>query len=152
MLVDKGIDIQRMYQLNYAGNTDFWNLCHRGASKHKTKQESVTSLVPFEFPMDTGFSHIKLMGDRKTMYLWFDGGNFGNAPLHFEAKLEVEDSPNFAGVVADVVRYIKIALDRDIGGVLESVCMYFAKHPPEQIPDPQARIRLDEFVVGTRER
>jgi myo-inositol-1-phosphate synthase len=152
LLVDKGINIQRMYQINYAGNTDFWNLCHRGASKHKTKQEAVTSLVPYEFPMDTGFTHVKLMGDRKTMVLWFDGGNFGNAPLHFEAKLEVEDSPNFAGVVTDVVRYLKIALDRKIGGVLDSVCMYFAKHPPEQIPDTVSKARLDEFVAGRRER
>ena len=152
LLVDKGINIQKMYQLNYAGNTDFWNLCHRGASKHKTKQEAVTSMVPYEFPMDTGFSHVRLMNDRKTMYLWFDGGNFGDAPLHFEAKLEVEDSPNFAGVVVDVVRYIKIALDRGVGGVLDSVCMYYAKHPPEQIPDPEARVRLDEFVAGKRER
>ncbi|NIA08089.1 MAG: inositol-3-phosphate synthase [Actinobacteria bacterium] len=152
LLVDKGINIQKMYQLNYAGNTDFWNLCHRGASKHKTKQEAVTSMVPYKFPMDTGFSHVRLMNDRKTMYLWFDGGNFGNAPLHFEAKLEVEDSPNFAGVVVDVIRYIKIALDRGLGGVLDSVCMYYAKHPPKQIPDPEARVRLDEFVAGKRER
>jgi myo-inositol-1-phosphate synthase len=152
LLVDKGIEIHKMYQLNYAGNTDFWNLCHRGGTKHVTKQEAVTSLVPYEFPMDTGFSHVKLMKDRKTMYLWFDGGNFGNAPLHFEGKLEVEDSPNFAGVVADVARYLKIALDRGVGGVLESACMYFAKHPPEQITDAEARIRLDEFVAGQRER
>jgi myo-inositol-1-phosphate synthase len=152
LLVDKGINVERMYQINYAGNTDFWNLVHRGTSKHKTKQEAVTSLVPYEFQMDTGFTHVRLMGDRKTMYLWFDGGNFGNAPLHFEAKLEVEDSPNFAGVVADVVRYIKIALDRGVGGVLDSVCMYFAKHPPKQIPDTEARLRLDEFVAGKRER
>ncbi|MDO8336405.1 MAG: inositol-3-phosphate synthase, partial [Candidatus Saccharibacteria bacterium] len=120
LMKDKGTDIKKMYQINYAGNTDFWNLCHRGASKHKTKQEGVTSLIDYQFPMDTGFTHIKLMGDRKTMYLWVDGANFGNAPLHLEAKLEVEDSPNFAGVIVDVVRYIKVALDRGIGGVLES--------------------------------
>ena len=152
LLLDKGINIHKMYQLNYAGNTDFWNLVHRGGTKHKTKQEAVTSIVPYDFPMDTGFSHIKLMRDRKTMYLWFDGGNFGNAPLHFEAKLEVEDSPNFAGVVADVARYLKIALDRKVGGVLDSVCMYYAKHPPEQILDTEAKVRLTEFVEGTRER
>ena len=102
LMKDKGTDIKKMYQINYAGNTDFWNLVHRGASKHKTKQEGVTSLIDYQFPMDTGFTHIKLMGDRKTMFLWVDGANFGNAPLHLEAKLEVEDSPNFAGVVVDV--------------------------------------------------
>ncbi|MEW5815430.1 MAG: myo-inositol-1-phosphate synthase [Spirochaetota bacterium] len=152
LLLDKGINIGKMYQINYAGNTDFWNLVHRGSTKHLTKKEAVTSLIPYEFPMDTGFTYIRLMGDRKTMYLWFDGGNFGNAPLHFEAKLEVEDSPNFAGVVVDVVRYIKIALDRGIGGVLDSACMYFAKHPPRQVPDAEARVRLDEFTSGIRER
>ncbi|MBN1918898.1 MAG: inositol-3-phosphate synthase [Verrucomicrobia bacterium] len=152
LLVDKGINVTRMYQINYAGNTDFYNLVHRGASKHKTKQEAVTSLVPYAFTMDTGFTHIPLMGDRKTMTLWFDGGNFGNAPLHFEAKLEVEDSPNFAGIIVDVVRYIKIALDRGAGGVLESACMYFAKHPPKQLPDTVARKMLDEFVDGSRNR
>jgi len=152
LMLDKGINIRRMYQTNYAGNTDFWNLCHRGKSKHKTKKEAVVSLIPYEFQMDTGFTHVRLMGDRKTMFLWCDAGNFGNAPLHFEVKLEVEDSPNFAGVVVDVVRYLKIALDRGIGGVLESACIYFAKHPPKQVPDSIGRVMLDEFVAGTRER
>ena len=152
LMKDKGVNIEKMYQINYAGNTDFYNLCHRGASKHKTKQEGVTSLIDYKFQMDTGFTHIPLMADRKTMYLWVDGANFGNAPLHLEAKLEVEDSPNFAGVIVDVVRYIKIALDRGIGGVLESPCMYFAKHPPKQLPDAIAREMLDEFVAGTREK
>jgi myo-inositol-1-phosphate synthase len=152
LMKDKGVDIQKMYQINYAGNTDFWNLVHRGASKHKTKQEGVTSLIDYEFKMDTGFTHVRLMGDRKTMYLWVDGANFGNAPLHLEAKLEVEDSPNFAGVIVDVVRYIKVALDRGIGGVLESACMYFAKHPPKQLPDAIARKMLDEFIAGTRDK
>ncbi len=152
LMLDKGINIQKMYQLNYAGNTDFCNLVHRGSSKHKTKKEAVTSLVDYDFEMDTGFTTVNLMKDRKTMYLWCDAGNFGNAPLHFEVKLEVEDSPNFAGVIVDVVRYIKIALDRGIGGVLDSACMYFAKHPPKQMPDIVARQMLDEYVEGKRER
>ena len=152
LMLDKGINIKQMYQINYAGNTDFWNLVHRGKSKHKTKQAAVTSLVPYQFKMDTGFTHVRLMGDRKTMFLWCDGGNFGNAPLHFEVKLEVEDSPNFAGIIVDVVRYMKIALNRGTGGVLESACAYFAKHPPHQVRDAVARGMLDEFVAGTRER
>jgi myo-inositol-1-phosphate synthase len=146
LMLDKGINIKEMYQINYAGNTDFWNLCHRGKSKHKTKQEAVTSLSPYAFKMDTGFTHVRLMGDRKTMVLWCDGGNFANAPLHYEVKLEVEDSPNFAGIIVDVVRYIKIALDNGIGGVLEAPCMYFAKHPPRQMPDADARVMLDKWV------
>ena len=152
LMLDKGIEIKQMYQINYAGNTDFWNLIHRGKSKHKTKRESVTSLIPYPFKMDTGFTHVRLMGDRKTMILWCDGCNFGNAPLHFEVKLEVEDSPNFAGIIVDVVRYMKIALERGTGGVLESACAYFAKHPPKQVPDAVGRVMLDEFVAGSRER
>lgn len=152
LMLDKGIDIKRMYQINYAGNTDFWNLVHRGKSKHMTKKMAVTSLVPYSFQMDTGFTHVRLMGDRKTMILWCDGANFGNAPLHFEVKLEVEDSPNFAGILVDVVRYIKIALNRGTGGVLDSACAYFAKHPPRQVPDATGRVMLDEFVAGTRAR
>ena len=152
LMYDKGINLERMYQINYAGNTDFWNLVHRGKSKHKTKQSAVTSLIPYDFKMDTGFTHVRLMGDRKTMFLWCDGRNFGNAPLHFEVKLEVEDSPNFAGIIVDVVRYMKLALDRGTGGVLDSACVYFAKHPPRQAPDAVGRVMLDEFVSGTRER
>jgi myo-inositol-1-phosphate synthase len=152
LLLDKGINIQRMYQINYAGNTDFWNLVHRGQSKHKTKKAAVTSLVPYPVQMDTGFTHVPLMGDRKTMILWCDGSNFGNAPLHFEVKLEVEDSPNFAGIVVDVVRYMKLALERRVGGVLDSACAYFAKHPPTQVPDAAARVMLDEYAAGKRER
>ena len=146
LMLDKGINIEEMYQINYAGNTDFWNLIHRGKTKHKTKQEAVTSLSPYSFKMDPGFTHDGLMGDRKTMQLWCDAGNFANAPLHFEVKLEVEDSPNFAGIIVDVVRYIKIALNNDVSGVLEAPCMYFAKHPPRQMPDAEARIMLDEWV------
>ena len=152
LLNDKGIKVSKMYQINYAGNTDFYNLIHRGQSKHKTKKESVTSLIPYEFEMDTGFTFLPVMRDRKTMHLWFEAVNFGNAPLKFEAKLEVEDSPNFAGIIVDVVRYMKIALDRNIGGVLDSVCMYYAKHPPKQIPDYISKNMLDEFVKGKRER
>jgi myo-inositol-1-phosphate synthase len=152
LMYDKGISLRKMYQINYAGNTDFWNLIHRGESKHKTKRTAVTSLIPYEFKMDTGFTFVRLMGDRKTMFLWCDGANFGNAPLHLEVKLEVEDSPNFAGIIVDVVRYMKLALDRKVGGVLESACAYFAKHPPRQVPDAVGRVMLDEFVNGTRER
>ena len=152
LLNDKGIKVSKMYQINYAGNTDFYNLIHRGKSKHKTKKESVTSLIPYEFEMDTGFTFLPVMRDRKTMHLWFEAVNFGNAPLKFEAKLEVEDSPNFAGIIVDVVRYIKLALDRRIGGVLDSVCMYYAKHPPKQVPDNISKQMLEEFVIGKRER
>jgi myo-inositol-1-phosphate synthase len=102
--------------------------------------------------MSTGFTHVALMGDRKTSIFWIDGANFGNAPLHFEAKLEVEDSANFAGVVVDMVRYARLALDRGVSGVLDSACAFLTKHPPVQIPDAVSRQHLAEFVAGARER
>lgn len=148
----RGIHMNETYQINYAGNTDFANLMARGQSKHKTKQEAVTSLLPYPVNMSTGFTHIPLMKDRKTAIFWINGANFGNAPLHLEAKLEVEDSANFAGVIVDMIRYMRLALDRGIVGVLDSACAFLTKHPPVQIPDMVAYENLKEYVSGTRER
>jgi myo-inositol-1-phosphate synthase len=152
LLDHRGIHLEETYQINFAGNTDFANLMARGQSKHKTKQEAVTSLVPYPVRMSTGFTHVPLMGDRKTTIFYLSGANFGNAPLRLEAKLEVEDSANFAGVMVDMVRYMKIALDRGTSGVLESACAFLTKHPPVQLPDEIARERLEEYVRGERER
>ena len=148
----RGVHLSETYQLNYAGNTDFANLMNRGKSKHRTKQEAVTSLVPYPVTMSTGFTYIELMKDRKTSFFWINGSNFGNAPLHLEAKLEVEDSANFAGVMVDMVRYMRIALDREVSGVLDSACSFLTKHPPIQIEDDQALVNLREYVEGKRER
>jgi myo-inositol-1-phosphate synthase len=152
LMYNRGVHLDETYQINYAGNTDFANLMARGKSKHKTKQEAVTSLLPYPVKMSTGFTHVALMNDRKTSYFWFNAGNFGNAPLHFEAKLEVEDSANFAGVIVDMVRYMRLAKDRGISGVLDSACAFLTKHPPVQIPDTVCKDMLAEFVEGKRER
>lgn len=152
LMYNRGVHLEETYQINYAGNTDFANLMARGKSKHKTKQEAVTSLLPYPVMMSTGFTHVPLMKDRKTSYFWFNAGNFGNAPLHFEAKLEVEDSANFAGVIVEMVRYMKIALDRGVSGALDSACSFLTKHPPVQIPDSVAKDHCAEFVDGKRER
>lgn len=149
---ERGIHMENTYQLNFAGNTDFKNLLNRGASKHKTKQEAVTSLMPYPVEMSTGFTYVELMKDRKTSIFYINGSNFGNAPLHLEAKLEVEDSANFAGVIVDMTRLAKIALDRKISGVLSSACSFLTKHPPVQIPDDQAAAAVDAFVRGELER
>jgi myo-inositol-1-phosphate synthase len=149
---NRGIHLEKTYQLNFAGNTDFANLMARGASKHVTKREAVTSLMPYPIQMSTGFTYVELMKDRKTSFFWIDGSNFGNAPLHLEAKLEVEDSANFAGVMVDMVRYARLALDRKIGGVLESACAFLTKHPPVRMEDDLAQKQLADFVLGTRER
>ena len=148
----RGIHLSETYQINYAGNTDFANLLARGQSKHKTKQEAVTSLMPYPVKMSTGFTYVELMRDRKTSIFYINGSNFGNAPLHFEAKLEVEDSANFAGVMVDMIRYARLAFDRGISGVLDSACSFLTKHPPTQIPDMLAYEYLKEFVAGKRER
>ena len=153
LLLSRGIRIKRTYQLNYAGNTDFYNLIHRGESKHKTKREALEMLLPADTEISTGFSYIELMEDRKTAVFYIDGRNYGNAPLRFEAKLEVEDSSNSAGVIVDMVRYVKIALDRKIGGVLEAASAFLTKHPPVPVKDDAiARQQLAEFVAGQRER
>jgi myo-inositol-1-phosphate synthase len=152
LLCARGIHLSETYQINYAGNTDFANLMARGKSKHKTKQEAVTSLMPYPVKMSTGFTYVQLMKDRKTTIFWLNGANFGNAPLHLEAKLEVEDSANFAGVMVDMVRYMRLALDRGLSGVLDSACAFLTKHPPVQMPDMEAHEHLKEFVAGKRER
>ena len=102
--------------------------------------------------MSTGFTHVPLMRDRKTSYFYFNAGNFGNAPLHFEAKLEVEDSANFAGVIVDMVRLMRVASDRGVSGPLDSACAFLTKHPPTQIPDAIAVDQVKEFIAGERER
>ncbi len=152
LMYERGIHLNETYQINYAGNTDFINLMARGESKHKTKREAVTSLLPYPVTMSTGFTYVPLMKDRKTTIFWMDGANFGNAPLHFEATLEVEDSANFAGVMVDMIRYMRLALDRGVSGVLDSACAFLTKHPPVQIPDALAFEHLKEYVAGTRER
>lgn len=152
LMYNRGVHLSETYQINYAGNTDFANLMSRGKSKHKTKQEAVTSLLPYPVTMSTGFTYVPLMKDRKTSIFWINGANFGNAPLHLEAKLEVEDSANFAGVMVDMVRYMRLALDRGVSGVLDSACAFLTKHPPVQIPDTVALDHLKEYVAGTRER
>ena len=152
LLCSRGIHLAETYQINYAGNTDFANLMARGKSKHKTKQEAVTSLMPYPVKMSTGFTFVELMKDRKTSIFYINASNFGSAPLHLEAKLEVEDSANFAGVMVDMVRYMRLALDRGLSGVLDSACAFLTKHPPVQLHDTDAHERLREFVAGKRER
>jgi myo-inositol-1-phosphate synthase len=152
LMYNRGIHLDETYQINYAGNTDFANLMARGKSKHKTKQEAVTSLMPYPVTMSTGFTYVELMKDRKTSIFWINGSNFGNAPLHLEAKLEVEDSANFAGVMVDMVRYMRLALDRGVSGVLDSACAFLTKHPPVQMPDMTALEHLQEYIEGKRER
>ena len=151
-MLARGIHIKKTYQLNYAGNTDFDNLVHRGESKEKTKRGAVEALIPYEADVSAAFAHVKNMEDRKTARFYFELSNFSDAPIIIDAKLEVEDSANFAGVVVDAIRCCRLALDRGVGGVLTTPSAYFCKHPPQEIPDESAARMLAEFIQGTRER
>ena len=151
-MLARGIRIKKTYQLNYAGNTDFDNLVHRGETKEKTKREAVETLIPYDADVAAAFAHVRNMADRKTTRFYFQLSNFSDAPMIVDAKLEVEDSANFAGIVVDAIRCCRLAQDRGIGGALTSASAYFSKHPPVQIPDQEALAMLEEFIAGQRER
>lgn len=155
LCVDRGIEIEETYQLNLGGNTDFLNMTveDRLKSKRISKTEAVTSLVPYKVPTRIGPSdYVPFLGDKKICYLYVRGRKFGDQPVTVRAKLEVEDSPNSAGVAIDVIRSVKLALDREISGPLISISSYAFKHPPVQVPDSQAKQWVEEYIQGKRER
>lgn len=155
LFVDRGVIIDETYQLNLGGDTDFQNMTveERLKTKRISKTEAVTSLVPYDLPTRIGPSdYVPFLNNRKICYLYLKGRKFGDRPLTITAKLEVEDSPNSAGVVIDIIRAVKIALDRKIAGQLLSISSYAFKHPPIQIPDPMAKQAVEEYIQGKRER
>jgi len=155
LAVDRGVIIDETYQLNLGGDTDFLNMTveERLKTKRISKTEAVTSLVPYDLPTRIGPSdYVPFLGNKKICYLWLKGRKFGDRPLTITAKLEVEDSPNSAGVVIDLIRAVRIALDRKIGGALLSISSYAFKHPPIQVPDSVAKQAVEEFIQGKRER
>ena len=150
---ERGLVLDRTYQLNVGGNMDFKNMLERTRleSKKVSKTQSVTSNVEAQLnarnvhigPSD----HVPWLEDRKMAFVRLEGHGFGNAPTSLEYKLEVWDSPNSAGVVIDAVRAAKMALDAGLGGPIEAVSAYLMKSPPVQLPDPVARQRLDEWIA-----
>ncbi|HUH07633.1 MAG TPA: inositol-3-phosphate synthase [Egibacteraceae bacterium] len=151
---DRGVTIDRTYQLNFGGNMDFMNMLERNRlqSKKQSKTQSVTSQMseePAKENIHVGPSdHVPWLEDRKWAYIRMEGRNFGDVPLNLELKLEVWDSPNSAGVVIDAVRCIKTALDRGIGGPLLGPSSYFMKSPPAQFADDVCRQMVEEFIAG----
>ncbi len=155
---DRGVKVDRTYQLNVGGNMDFKNMLERDRleSKKISKTQSVTSQLNYEMgaanvhigPSD----YVEWLDDRKWAFVRLEGRAFGDVPLNIEYKLEVWDSPNSAGVIIDAVRCAKLALDRGIGGPLLSPSSYFMKSPPEQYTDDEALRRTQEFIDGSRER
>lgn len=154
---ERGVRIDRTYQLNFGGNTDFLNMLERERleSKKISKTQSVTSQI--DVPLEPGnihvgpSDHVPWLTDRKWAYIRVEGTTFGGVPLNAELKLEVWDSPNSAGVVIDAVRCAKLALDRGIAGALTGPCSYFMKSPPEQFTDAEARLRTLAFIAGRDE-
>ncbi|MBV9248082.1 MAG: inositol-3-phosphate synthase [Acetobacteraceae bacterium] len=151
---DRGVRVDRTYQLNFGGNTDFMNMLERERlhSKKISKTRAVTSQLANELPeadVHVGPSdHVPWLTDRKWCYIRLEGTTFGNVQLNCEVKLEVWDSPNSAGVVIDAVRCAKLAIDRGIGGALIGPSSYFMKSPPRQFTDTEARELTERFIRG----
>ncbi|MCW4024251.1 MAG: inositol-3-phosphate synthase [Candidatus Bathyarchaeota archaeon] len=155
LCLDRGTIVDETYQLNLGGDTDFQNMTveNRLTSKRISKTEAVTSLVPYDLPTRIGPSDfVQFLNNKKICYISLKTRAFGDRPITISAKLEVEDSPNSAGVVIDLIRAAKIALDRKISGALISMPSYAFKHPPVQVPDSQALQWTEEWVAGKRER
>ena len=151
---DRGVTVDRTYQLNVGGNMDFMNMLERDRleSKKISKTQSVTS----QMNRDIGARNVHIgpsdyvawLDDRKWAFIRLEGRAFGDVPLTLEYKLEVWDSPNSAGVIIDAVRAAKIALDRGVGGPILSASSYFMKSPPEQYSDEECRTRVEQFIAG----
>lgn len=154
----RGVKLERTYQLNTGGNTDFLNMLNRSrlASKKESKTEAVQSVLSHKLEDENihigPSDYVAWQKDNKVCFLRMEGRLFGDVPMNLELRLSVEDSPNSAGVVIDAIRCCKLALDRGIGGVLYSPASYFMKHPAIQHPDDEAYRMTEEFIVGTRER
>lgn len=154
LFVDRGVHLDRSYQLNFGGNMDFYNMLERERleSKKISKTGAVTSMLPYEIDKEdihVGPSdYVPWLTDRKWCHIRMEGRAFGDVPLQMEVKLEVWDSPNSAGVVIDAVRCIKLALDRGIGGSLIAPSSYFMKTPPKQFTDDIAHTMTETFIAG----
>lgn len=154
LLRERGVRVDRTYQLNFGGNTDFLNMLERERleSKKISKTNAVTSMLDYELPPEAVHvgpsDYVPWLQDRKWAYIRLEGTTFGDVPLNLEVKLEVWDSPNSAGVVIDAVRCAKIALDRGMRGAILAPSAYFMKSPPQQFPDDVARRMVEEFIAG----
>lgn len=158
LFIDRGVKIDRTYQLNTGGNTDFLNMLNQNRlrSKKISKTEAVQSLL--DVPLNPQNIHIgpsdyvPWQKDNKVCFLRIEGRGFGGVPLNLELRLSVEDSPNSAGITIDAIRCCKLARERKIGGPLTAVSAYAMKHPPVQVPDSLGRQMMEEFIQGLRER
>jgi myo-inositol-1-phosphate synthase len=153
----RGVKIERTYQLNTGGNTDFLNMLNRGrlASKKTSKTEAVQSVIGARLADENihigPSDYVPWQNDNKICFIRVEGKLFGDVPMEIDLKLSVEDSPNSAGVAIDSIRCCKLALDRGKGGVLHSASAYFSKHPAIQLTDDEAYQHVEEFIRGDRD-
>ncbi len=151
----RGVKLERTYQLNTGGNTDFLNMLnrHRLASKKKSKTEAVQSVTAHRLEAENihigPSDYVPWQKDNKLCFIRIEGKLFGDVPMDLELRLSVEDSPNSAGVAIDSIRCAKLALERGQGGVLEAPSAYFCKHPPRQLTDDEAHRRIERFISAT---
>ena len=154
---DRGVRLDKTYQLNFGGNMDFYNMLDRDRleSKKISKTNAVTSQLEFDMGEDNihvgPSDYVPWLSDRKFCQIRMEGTIFGDVPLLLELKLEVWDSPNSAGVMIDAVRCAKLALDCGLGGVLEAPSAYFCKHPPRQFTDDEAYQMIEKFIEEFRD-
>lgn len=155
---ERGVKLDRTYQLNTGGNTDFLNMLNRNRldSKKESKTEAVQSILAERLEPENihigPSDYVNWQKDNKICFLRMEGRTFGDVPMNIELRLSVEDSPNSAGCVIDAIRCCKLALERGIGGQLTSISAYTMKHPPVQFVDEKAYEMVNEFIEGKRER
>jgi myo-inositol-1-phosphate synthase len=155
---DRGVKLERTYQLNFGGNTDFLNMLERERleSKKVSKTEAVTSQLDYKMAPDNihvgPSDYVPWLSDRKICYIRMEGRTFGDVPLNVEVKLEVWDSPNSAGVVVDAIRCCKLAMDRGLSGALVGPSAYFMKAPPVQYTDDEAYRMVEKFISEDKRR
>jgi len=154
LFAKRGVKLDRTYQLNTGGNTDFLNMSNRArlASKKISKTEAVQAVAAERLEDDNVHigpsDYVPFQNDNKVAFIRMEGQLFGGVPMNLELRLSVEDSPNSAGVAIDMIRCAKIAKDRGIGGPIYPAASYFCKHPPKQIPDDQAHDQLEALIRG----
>jgi len=154
LFMDRGVRIDRTYQLNFGGNTDFLNMLERERleSKKISKTNAMTSMLDYEIDDDNVHvgpsDYVPWLKDRKWCHIRMEGTTFGDVPLNLELKLEVWDSPNSAGVITDAIRCLKLGLDRGLAGTLVGPSSYFMKSPPRQLHDDVAHERVEAFIRG----
>ena len=155
---DRGVKLERTYQLNFGGNTDFYNMLERERleSKKISKTNAVTSQLDYEIEPENIYigpsDYVPWLADRKFCYIKMEGRTFGDVPLNLELKMEVWDSPNSAGVVIDAIRCCKLATERGLAGSIVAPSAYFMKSPPIQYSDDEARRRVESFIAGKEQQ